>query len=201
MNHDDINRIFTEKVSAMLADGFQIHTGTMDGTQGELAKVDLYKGTEIYRVLLNRFKGTNTHDGVQLVVGKNTDHIRQNTCYSIHNTIWNEHLEIIFEIKFYQLGEDYYTDKEAVSLAALNKYYARYKARIKDYCRNLPDSFKSAALKYVCRQPQMKSCKLEDITRVTRVNRTNFNEVTPELLCYEIEAKGKTFRLPSYRRG
>ena len=61
--------------------------------------------------------------------------------------------------------------------------------------RALPDAFKSAALKYVQRQPRMKSCRLSVITRVTRVNRSNWNEVTPALYCYEIEARGKIFRL------
>ena len=41
----------------------------------------------------------------------------------------------------------------------------------------------------------MKNCKLSDVTRVTRVNRSSWGEVTPALYCYEIEARGKTFRL------
>ena len=41
----------------------------------------------------------------------------------------------------------------------------------------------------------MKSCKLSDVTRVTRVNRSSWGKVTPELYGYEIEARGKTFRL------
>ena len=45
------------------------------------------------------------------------------------------------------------------------------------------------------RQPRMKSCKLSDVTRVTRVNRSSWGKVTPALYCYEIEARGKTFRL------
>ena len=41
----------------------------------------------------------------------------------------------------------------------------------------------------------MKSCKLSDVTRVTRVNRSSWGKVTPALYGYEIEARGKTFRL------
>ena len=41
----------------------------------------------------------------------------------------------------------------------------------------------------------MKSCKLSDVTRVTRINRSSWGEVTPALYGYEIEARGKTFRL------
>ena len=41
----------------------------------------------------------------------------------------------------------------------------------------------------------MKSCKLSDITRVTRVNRSSWGKVTPVPYCYEIEARDKTFRL------
>ena len=68
-------------------------------------------------------------------------------------------------------------------------------ARHESVRRNLPDAFKCAALKYVQRQPRMKSCKLSDVTRVTRVNRSSWGEVTPALYGYEIEARGKTFRL------
>ena len=41
----------------------------------------------------------------------------------------------------------------------------------------------------------MKSCKLSDVTRVTRINRSSWGETTPALYGYEIEARGKTFRL------
>ena len=79
--------------------------------------------------------------------------------------------------------------------AIQEKRRARREARHESVRRDLPDAFKCAALKYVQRQPRMKSCKLSDVTRVTRINRSSWGEVTPALYCYEIEARGKTFRL------
>ena len=113
---------------------------------------------------------------------------------TLGNTIWNNRLEILSEIEFCQIGENYYTDAET-GKAIQEKRRARWESRHESVRRELPDAFKSAALKYVQRQPRMKSCKLPDVTRVTRVNRSSWGEVTPALYCYEIEARGKTFRL------
>ena len=77
MNQNDINRAFTEKVTELLSRGYQIHPGTMGGSQGEIAHVDLYRGDEIIRVLLDHSAGRGEKpDGVRLVVGRNTDRIR-----------------------------------------------------------------------------------------------------------------------------
>ena len=195
MNQNDINRAFTEKVAELLCRGYQIYPGTMGGSQGEIAHVDLCKGEEIIRVLLDRFCGyCEMPDGFQLIVGRNTDPIRKNCFDTLGNTIWNNHLEILSEIEFCQIGENFYTDAET-GKAIQEKRRTRWEARHESVRRNLPDAFKCAALKYVQRQPRMKSCKLSDVTRVTRVNRSSWGKVTPELYGYEIEARGKTFRL------
>lgn len=192
MNQNDINRAFTEKVTGLLAQGYQFHPGTMGGSQGEIAHVDLYKGDEIIRVLLDRTIGRGEKpDGVRLIVGRNTDRIRMNCFDTLGNTIWNNHLESLSEIEFCQIGENYYNDAET-GRAIQEKRDARRRARRESIRRDLPDAFKCAALKYVQRQPRMKSCKLSD---VTRVNRSSWGKVTPELYGYEIEARGKTFRL------
>ena len=195
MNQNDINRAFTEKVTELLSRGYQIYPGTMGGSQGEIAHVDLYRGNEIIRVLLDHSAGHGEKpDGVRLIVGRNTDRIRMNCFDKLGNTIWNNHLEILSEIEFCQIGENYYTDAEA-GRAIQKKRDARRRARRDTIRRDLPDAFKCAALKYVQRQPRMKSCKLSDITHVTRVNRSSWGEVTPALDGYEIEARGKSFCL------
>lgn len=146
-------------------------------------------------MLLDRTIGRGEKpDGVRLIVGRNTDRISMNCFDTLGNTIWNNRLEILSEIEFCQIGENYYTDAET-GKAIQEKRRARWEARHESVRRNLPDAFKCAALKYVQRQPRMKSCKLADVTRVTRVNRSSWGEVTPALYGYEIEARGKTFRL------
>ena len=54
MTRKDLDRIYTAKVTELLAQGYQIHTGTMRGSQGELAHIDLSKGSEIIRVLMEQ---------------------------------------------------------------------------------------------------------------------------------------------------
>ena len=195
MNQNDINRAFTEKVTELLSRGYQIYPGTMGGSQGEIAHIDLCKDNEIIRVLLDYSAGHGEKpDGVRLIVGRNTDRIRMNCFDKLGNTIWNNHLEILSEIEFCQIGENYYTDAET-GKAIQKKRDARRRAHRETIRRDLPDAFKCAALKYVQRQPRMKSCKLSDITRVTRVNRSSWGKVTPALDGYEIEARGKSFCL------
>ena len=195
MNQNDINRAFTERVTELLSRGYQIYPGTMGGSQGEIASVDLYKGDEIIRVLLEHTIGHGEKpDGIRLIVGRNTDRIRMNCFDKLGNTIWNNHLAILSEIEFCQIGENYYTDAET-GRAIQKKRDARRHARREIIRRDMPDAFKCAALKYVQRQPRMKSCKLSDVTRVTRVNRSSWGKVTPALDGYEIEARGKNFCL------
>ena len=50
MNQNDINRTFTEKVTELIAQGYQINPATMSGSQGEHAHVDLRKGCGFERV-------------------------------------------------------------------------------------------------------------------------------------------------------
>ena len=201
MNQNDISRAFTEKVADLLAQGYQICPSTMNGSQGEIAHVDLYKGEEIIRVLLDHFCGYDEMpNGLQLIVGRNTDPIRLNRFDVLGNTIWNNHLEILSEIRFCQLADNYYTDAEA-GRAVQQKRCARWKAHREGARCDMPDAFKSAALKYIRRQPRMKTCKLEEITRVARINRSSWGKVTPELYGYEIEVRGKTFQLLAPRKG
>lgn len=199
MNQNDINRLFTEKVTELLTQGFQINPATMGGSQGEYAHVDLRKGTEIIRVLLDHACGYGEKpDGICLIVGRNTDSIRMDRFDALGNTIWNNHMEIFSEVEFCQISENYYVDAETGKVIQ-KKREARWQARQKSQRRDLPDVFKSAALRYVQKQPRMKTCKLSEIERVTRVNRTQWNETLPDLRGYEIVARGKTFFIKAPR--
>ena len=199
MNQNDINRMFTEKVTELIAQGYQINPATMSGSQGEYAHVDLRKGTDIIRVLLD--DGSDYEEGVdfmRLAVGRCTDQIRMGTFDRLGNTIWNNRLEILFEIKFAKIAEDYFTDMET-GVQMRRKRYLRWKQKNRRDRRDLPEAFKSAALRYVQKQPRMKTCKLSEIERVTRVNRTQWNETLPDLRGYEIVARGKTFFIKAPR--
>ena len=52
MKSSEINAIYAAKVAEFLTAGYTINTQTMNGSQGEIAKIDFRKGNEVIRVLL-----------------------------------------------------------------------------------------------------------------------------------------------------
>lgn len=199
MNQNDINRVFTEKVTELIAQGYQINPATMGGSQGEIGKVDLRKGTDIIRVLLTEESGWGEEPAhLTLTVGRCTDSIRIDCFDHLDNTIWDNHLEILSEIKFAKIARNYFTDMEA-DRAIEQKRFDRWKLHNQRNRRDLGDAFKSATLRYVRKQPRMKTCRLEDIESVTRINRSEWGKTQPDLYGYEIKAKGKTFLIKAPR--
>ena len=55
MKYSDINKMFTTEVNKYLAQGYRFNTASMNGSQSELAKVDLTNGTEIIRIVARTF--------------------------------------------------------------------------------------------------------------------------------------------------
>ena len=185
MTKNDIRRIYTEKVNELLAKGYIIHPETMSGSQGEIAHIDLTNGSEILRVLIDSHGnyGEGYGDTYSIRVGRCTDEIRGRW-----STIWNNRLEILSEIKLDKISENFYTSpEEGQRMAELR--FSRWKNRKCETRRELGGAYKSVALRWLRRQPRMKSCKLEDITRMLRRTRSDGTA------CFEIEAKGKTFYL------
>lgn len=115
MRFEEINRKYTEKVAEYLAKGWTINTGTMNGSQGELAAIDLTDGEKVVRILLERANGYGEwwYEGYRLVVGVATDDVRINND-STWDTIWNNNLDIIEEETFYKANSrsDWYTTAE-----------------------------------------------------------------------------------------
>ena len=120
MKFIDINREFTAAANSYMAQGYYINAGTMGGSQGEVAHIDLTNGTEIIRVLLTTFNNYLGTEGVELIVGRVKDDIKPNQ-EDRWNTVWNERLEVISNKKFYRLNNRaqdgfYGTDDSAVDV-------------------------------------------------------------------------------------
>lgn len=191
----DIDRMFTEKVSELLAQGYQINPATMDGSQGEIAHVDLRKGEELIRVLLERRSGwdDDAPDYLSLTVGRCAEPFR-NDSFNAHETIWNNDLEILSEIKFASATLSLYDSPVYLDMAsgteAAKKRQRRWEARQLPNRRNLPEASKSVALRWLKKQKGFKTCRLSEIESVVRVD----DKTTRKLYCYEIKARGKIFR-------
>lgn len=197
----DINKRFTEVVTEYIAKGYYFNVASMAGHQGEVGKVDLTDGKEIIRILLDSFADHDEYiDGITLIVGRvgveDMRGTRPNSSTKF-DTIWNNHLEIISEEKFYQVGSEnrcgskcYGTPEEA--RAARKKSMERYRNKNTHYGpeeKVLPEAAKQIVLNFVKRQPRCKSTKLDDIEKVYSVTYRD------GLKHYYVEAKGKRFKL------
>lgn len=185
MKKNDIRSIYTQMVSELLAKGYQIHPETMGGSQGEMAHIDLTNGSEILRVLIETRGGFGDCYGdiLTIRVGRCTEEIGRNW-----HIIWNNKLETLSEIKLAKISDTFYTTpEEGARMADLR--WNRWCTRKCSDRKEVGDAYKSIALRWLRRQPRMKSCKLEDIDRMTRRTRSDGT------VCFEIEARGKTFYL------
>lgn len=137
MKSTDINAIYAQKVTEYLTAGYTINVNTMNGSQGEIAKIDFRKGSEVIRVLLHQetIWGDNfrTADAIILTVGRCDDERVINACgFGRDAIIWNERLDVIEERVFFEIGSrrdaDWYLEGEEGE-AAIEKHYRRLHAR------------------------------------------------------------------------
>ena len=106
MTFKDINARFTEIVAEYISRGWRMNAGTMSGSQGEIAHIDLTDGASIIRVVVESFTDyENQTEGVEIKVGRSTDKVKADGQRDLA-TIWNNRLEIICAEKFYQIGRE-----------------------------------------------------------------------------------------------
>lgn len=137
MKYADINKRYTEIISEYMAAGYTLNSSTMNGSQGEIASIDLTDGKKIIRVLVSRFNdwGDNaSFEGVDIIAGRAdlSERITPNND-STWGTIWNDRLQVLRKERFYQVGESrqggkfYGTQEEAESAYLLR--FQRYKSK------------------------------------------------------------------------
>ena len=199
MKKQAIREAFTQKVAELLAQGYTLFPDTMSGHQGEIAKVDLSNGSEILRVLLTRDRRYDRDengywgDTVVLMVGKAGDDTRILPGWG-DSTIWNNRLEVRSQMEWADIGEGWRRGSEWFTTLEEGKRimkvrYARYKAQDRPIREELGGAYRSAALRWLRKQPRMKSCRLEDIEKLERVWLSDGSRR------FEIRAKGRTFTL------
>lgn len=193
----EIEAAYTAKVAEYIAKGYTIYTATMRGHQGEIAKVDLRKGDEIIRILLHEEHDyRNMTESVVIMVGRCMD---QYVIAGQSDTLWNDRLEAIERIVFFQIGEKWnghktikvYTTSESVKDEAQAKRNARAKNRshYTFYGKTMSEAAHAVVLPFVKRQPGCKTCKLSEIERVYKL--TDSDGKTS----YRVVARNKTYIL------
>ena len=196
MKTTDINAIFSAKVAEFLANGYQINTNTMGGSQGEISKIDFRKGDELIRVLLERktiFTDHFSHDGIVLIVGRCNDESALNARGFRDAIIWNSHLEIIEERLFYKMGEiygetDWYLEgKEAEEALKKNRVrrmakceasWTEERRKRKEYSGDAIKKILLPAVRRHLEKPKMKAERIDKITRCWRNDRFEYTVTT-----------------------
>ena len=195
MKKQDIRNIYTQKVTELLNQGYTIFPDTMNGSQGEIAHIDLTDGSQILRVLLERgLCWSHTGDGfcgdvVTLTIGRAAADAWVGEHWD--GTIWNNRLAKIFEISWAEVngrGEGWYIGLDDAAFIGHIRM-ERYRNRPTGTREELGTAYKSAVLKWVKKQPCMKTCRLDDIEEMERVTDKDGNRR------FEIQAKGQRFTL------
>lgn len=199
MKHTEIEAIFTAKVAEYIQQGYTFSTTTMAGSQGEIAKVDLRKGDEVIRVLLENKheydRGTHMQrDMVVLTIGRSIENvIRDDRPFdTMGPTFWNKNMDIIEQRQFYQISnrDNYFIDDVEAYDEMLRKQNKRCLARggyVPRAERQLPDYASKIAKRYIKR-----------ITGKDRVSGKNIKVFKGEAkgrLVYEVEYFGQTYRI------
>lgn len=185
MKFIDINREFTAAANSYMAQGYYINAGTMGGSQGEVAHIDLTNGTEIIRVLLTTFNNYLGTEGVELIVGRVKDDIKPNQ-EDRWNTVWNERLEVISNKKFYRLNnraQDGFYGTEEEANAADEKRFERYCRRDCRIKKHLPEKASPLVKEFVRRKFGLKRVVVSNIqiTKQSGVYTVTYNQHSAQL--------------------
>ena len=198
MKHTEIEAIFTAKVTEYIQKGYIFNLTTMSGSQGEIGSVDLRKGDEVLRILLES-KREYDHEArldremVVLTVGRWNEFVSDDRPFeSMGTNIWNNRLEVIEQRTFYQINrrKDFYTEDQEAFDAMLRKQYSRYDARggyVRRDERQLPDWAKKIAKRYIKRTTGK--------DRVSGKNIKVFKSEAKGRLVYDVEYFGQTYRI------
>lgn len=163
MNMNDINKIFTEKVTKLIAQGYIINVATMGGSQGEIGKVDLCKGEELIRVWLE-MKNDCEHlyrDYVVLQIGRWTHSVKDSW-----RTVWMGEVDALECINFYKISKDYYTTDYEYAKQASQISFERSKRKYNGPSRTFmdDDARKEIAVKYLKRKHGYKRVSRNNIS-------------------------------------
>ena len=185
MKYAELNRRFTEMVAGYMAKGYIINTATMDGSQGEIAKVDLTDGKEILRVRLKSFyeheRIEDGHyfygEGIVLTVGRADPKVKPHS-HDTWQTLWDGNCEVIFEEKWYRAGRDnswLVTREEAIENFRKSCERCERNSTHEDRYgyKELDERASRIVLDFVRRQPRCKTAKLADI-KVRKYNGKKF---------------------------
>lgn len=195
MKATEINAIFSAKVAEYMTNGYEINANTMNGSQGEIAKVDFRKGNEVIRIVLFKkslFTDCWMRDAIVLLVGRcNDDRVISVTDFDHDPIIWNGNLETVEERTFVKMGRwgtDWYVEgKEAEEAMQKNRDRAHARWDIdqlqternrKEYTGESIKKILLPAIRRHLDRPNLKADRIDKIVRVWKENRFEYTVTT-----------------------
>lgn len=195
MKATEINAIFSAKVAEYLTNGYEINANTMNGSQGEIAKVDFRKGSEVIRIVLFKkslFTDNWMRDAIVLLVGRCTDErVIKVTSFDQDPIIWNGNLETVEERTFVKMGRwgtNWYVEgKEAEEAMKKNRDRAHAHWNIdrmeternrKEYTGEEIKEILLPAIRRHLERPKLKADRIDKIVRVWKENRFEYTVTT-----------------------
>lgn len=176
----EIDEMFTKAVAYYIAEGWLVHTDTMRGTEGEIAKVDMVKDGFLIRVLLDTSWSSTDGEKVQLIVGSPKG-------WKEGQKVWNNKLMRLSTKTFFKVSQNYYTENREELSVIWQLQSARFDNRRSSIVRKeLGGKAKEVALRYMRRR--VKGIKPEQIDSVYKISSNGINN-------YYIEAKGRNYAL------
>ena len=183
----DIDTLFTNKIMEYIAKGYTLHTNTMSGCQGELAKVDLTNGNEVIRIYTDDVY-RNGACYIVLTVGRNTNKLYNHPS----DIIWNKDLEIIEQIEFVKLSDNYFINPEEYR-GIHEKKRLRRRMKEENEVTVFDDKAKIIVLSFMKRQHKCKTIKLTDIQKVYKVTSTRYRNPDKTYTQYYVQDKNKRY--------
>ena len=104
---NEIDRVYSEKLMELLSKGLRVYSNANGGTQGEMCKMRLTDGKDVYSLLMYSHNMSNNIDRIRVVsikLEKFKDNYRNDL---FDQTLWNDSGEEIYSINFYEIGKSY----------------------------------------------------------------------------------------------
>lgn len=104
---NEIDKIYSEKLMELLSKGLRVYSNANGGTQGEMCKMRLTDGKDVYSLLMYSYSIFDNHDRIRTVsikLEKFKDYYRKDL---FDQTLWNDSGEEVYSIDFYEIGKSY----------------------------------------------------------------------------------------------
>lgn len=186
MKFAEINKMFTEIVNEYISKGYYINTGSMGGSQGEIAKVHLTDGKELICVYITHTcnkkvsYAENTHflEVVEIVVGRSNavDAVSAIDKRGFFATVWLDNLEIIKTKTFYSVArrKEFYTTDVSEAIVCEEKRYNRGMRRSRRSNMLFTSvEAREIAKRYIKRKAGYKRVSVDEIHIVKNINEKN----------------------------